>query len=71
MLDYLCREIELGDTLVYPVRRGSRMYLNRLTVTDINNDENTVGGVNPLGRNVYIHRPDRAVVADKATEKDS
>lgn len=71
MLDYLCREIELGDTLVYPVRRGSRMYLNRLTVTDINNDENTVSGPNPLGRYVTVSRPDRTVVAGQTTEKDS
>jgi hypothetical protein len=71
MLDYLCREIELGDTLVYPVRRASRMYLNRLTVTDINDDENTVSGNNPLGKRVTVRRPDRTVVAGKTTEKDS
>jgi len=71
MLDYLCREIELGDTLVYPVRRASRMYLNRLTVTDINDDENTVSGNNPLGKRVTVRRPDRTVVAGQTTEKDS
>lgn len=71
MLDYLCREIELGDTLVYPVRRGSRMYLNRLTVTDTDNDENIVSGVNPLGRHVTVRRPDRSVVVEQTTEKDS
>jgi hypothetical protein len=71
MLDYLCREIELGDTLVYPVRRASRMYLNRLTVTEINDTENTVGGVTPLGKHVYVHRLDRTIIAEKATEKDS
>ena len=71
MLDYLCREIELGDILVYPVRRASRMYLQRLTVTDINNDENTVSGPNPIGTRVTVRRPDRTVVAGKTTEKDS
>jgi hypothetical protein len=71
MLDYLCREIELGDTLVYPVRRASRMYLQRLTVTDINNDENTVSGTTPIGKRVTVRRPDRTVVAEKTTEKES
>lgn len=71
MLDYLCREIELGDTLVYPVRRKSLMYLNRLTVTEIDDDENTVSGNNPLGKRVTVRRPDRTVVAGQTTEKDS
>lgn len=70
MLDYLCRTIELGDTLVYPVRRASRMYLQRLTVTDIDDAANTVSGPNPLGTRVTVRRPDRAVVAGKTTEKD-
>jgi hypothetical protein len=47
------------------------MYLQRITVTDINNAESTVGGVNPLGKRVYVHRLDRTVIAEKATEKDS
>jgi hypothetical protein len=71
MLDYLCREIELGDTLVYPVRRASRMYLQRLTVANIDDAANTVSGPNPLGTRVTIRRPDRSVVAGKTTEKDA
>ena len=33
--DYMGREIKAGDTLVYPVRRGSNMWLNRILVTQV------------------------------------
>ena len=70
MLDYLCNKIELGDTLVYPVRRSSRMYLQRLTVTDIDDAAGTISGLNPLGTRVTVRRADRTVVAGKTTEKE-
>lgn len=38
--DFFDREILLGDLCIYPVRRGSQMWLNRITVTSITHDLN-------------------------------
>lgn len=36
--DFLGRIITVDHTLVYPVRQGSRMWLNRITVTKADGD---------------------------------
>jgi hypothetical protein len=36
--DMFGRVIELGDLCVYPVRRGSQMWMNRITVNSISHD---------------------------------
>ena len=33
--DFLGRELKVGDVCVYPVRRGSKMWLNRITIQRI------------------------------------
>lgn len=50
--DFLGRSIAVDDTLVYPVRRGSRMWLNLITVSKVESD--TIYGVNPLGRRIEL-----------------
>lgn len=37
-LDFLGHPILVGCNLVYPVRRGSRMWMNKLTVTKVETD---------------------------------
>lgn len=50
--DFLGRSIAVDDTLVYPVRRGSKMWLNRITVTKVESD--TIHGTSPQGRMVKL-----------------
>lgn len=51
-IDFLGRTIAVGDTLVYPVRRGSKMWLNRIVVTKAESD--TIHGHSPQGRLVKL-----------------
>jgi len=60
--DFLGREIKAGDLVVYPVRRGSRMWLNKLTVTQALDD--TLMGFSPEGRRIKITNLDNVVVVD-------
>ena len=36
--DMFDREIRVGDICVYPVRRGSKMWMNRITINRITHD---------------------------------
>jgi hypothetical protein len=58
--DFLGREIKPGDLLVYPVRRGSAMWLNRLSVTQAL--QGSVTGFSPEGRRITIKNLDNSVV---------
>lgn len=62
MNDFLGREIKVGQQLVYPVRRGSSMWLTKITVTDLGDD--TVHGVNDNGRRITLSRPERSVIVE-------
>ena len=62
MNDFLGREIEVGDVLVYPVRRTSAMWLTKITVTDLG--DGTVRGVNDNGRRIILSRPERSVIVE-------
>lgn len=59
--DFLGRPIKAGDLLVYPVRRGSRMWLNKITVTKAEEDE--IIGNSPEGRQVRLTNLHNTVVA--------
>lgn len=50
--DFLGRTIEINDTLVYPVRRKSKMWMNRITVIKVESD--TIHGTNSQGRFVKL-----------------
>ena len=51
-VDYMGRTIEAGHVVVYPVRRGSDMWLNKLSVAQV--EENRISGYNNLGRRLTI-----------------
>ena len=50
--DFLGRIIEVNDTLVYPVRRKSAMWMSRITVSKVESD--VIHGTNPQGRFVKL-----------------
>lgn len=52
MLDFVGNPITAGCKIVYPARRGSSMWLNLLTVTQI--DEQGIKGYNKLGRRITL-----------------
>jgi len=58
--DFLGRTIQAGDTLVYPVRRGSKMWLNRITVTKAESDR--IHGTSREGRMVQLTNLKNTVV---------
>ena len=62
MKDFLGTIIRPGVRLVYPVRRGSSMWLTKITVTNIEEVVGRLQGVNDTGRCVTISRSDRCVV---------
>lgn len=47
--DYLNKDINVGDLIVYPVRHGSEMWLNTMKVTGIEPraDKEVLVGFNP------------------------
>lgn len=61
--DYLGQTITVGDTVVYPGRQGSRMWMNNATVVELRPQgvkvERTDGGIRTLtclDRVVVIHK---------------
>lgn len=66
--DFLNREIKLGDICVYPVRRGSKMWLNRIVVQKISynlNNEPLISGLKQDGFPVNISALDRIVIVGR------
>jgi len=67
--DFLGCEINEGDTLVYPVRRGSSMWLKKITVTRITESDRggvktIVVGINDSGRRITLMKPERSVIVE-------
>jgi hypothetical protein len=65
--DYLGVVIQAGDTVVYPLRQGSSMWLQHLVVSHIeviraSTPVFKVCGTNSIGRMVKIDHPDRCVI---------
>ena len=58
--DFLGRFIEVDDTLIYPVRRGSRMWLNSIVVSKVESDR--VYGTNPTGRRIELTNLNNTIV---------
>lgn len=59
-VDFLGRDIKAGDTVVYPVRRGSNMWLNRLKVTKV--EPESITGMNPDGRWITVKNLKNVVI---------
>lgn len=62
--DFIGREIKAGDTIAYPVRRGSEMWLNKLSVQQVSPGIKgpQVGGLNSKGRRVTVTNLGNVVV---------
>jgi hypothetical protein len=67
--DFLDREISVGDIIVYPVRRGSSMWLNKIKVTAIGSvhrqgrrEYRPIHGVNENGRRITLSKLERSVI---------
>jgi len=71
--DFGGRMIEPGDTIAYPVRRGSEMWLRSLRVSHIEVIRSTppvykIAGSNDTGRSVKLENPDRCVIMSKGVK---
>ena len=64
--DFLGCLIKVGHTVVYPVRRGSKMWIQKANVTQIVQHDRTqpplLVCLNPAGRRVTIQNLDNCVV---------
>ena len=60
--DFIGRAIAAGNTVVYPVRRGSSMWLNKLAVTQVDDDHIT--GFNGDGRRITVKNLNNCVVVE-------
>jgi len=58
--DFLGRSIAVGDTLIYPVRQKSRMWLKRLVVSKVESD--IIHGNSPQGRRVQLTNLNNTIV---------
>jgi len=67
-IDFLGCPIEKGDIIVYPVRRGSEMYLRKMkihtvqTILTVNKPIYKLIGTNDSGRQVTVEKSDRTIV---------
>lgn len=62
--DFLGNPINAADTIIYPVRRGSHMWLNKLLVQAVRDTDNgiRVSGLNSAGRPVQIQNLTNVIV---------
>jgi len=63
-VDFTGRTIEAGHVVVYPVRRGSSMWLNKLNVTQVRDD--SIAGYNTAGRLLTVRNLQNVVIVPKA-----
>jgi hypothetical protein len=65
ILDFMGREIVAGNTVIYPVRRGSDMWMQRINVTKVTDGSSpSLSGVNPEGRRITIHNLKNVTVVE-------
>jgi hypothetical protein len=62
-VDFTGRTIQPGDTVVYPVRRGSKMWLNKLSVTQVSDDH--IAGYNAIGHLLTIKNLQNVLIVPK------
>lgn len=66
--DFLGNEIHTGCTVVYPVRKGSRMWLSKLQVTKIKQvpgEKPAIVGVNGKGSVVTVINLQNCIVVER------
>jgi hypothetical protein len=65
VLDYIGRPITASATVVYPVRRGSSMWMQKINVTQVIGGKTpTVIGFNSQGRKITLHNVANVVVVE-------
>jgi hypothetical protein len=63
--DFMGRDITVNSTIVYPVRRGSSMWMQKMKVTQIiTGNKVSIGGFNGDGRKITIHNIDNVTVVE-------
>jgi hypothetical protein len=64
--DFMGKAITAGDTICYPVRRGSRMWLKTLWVQTVQDTPRgaCVSGTNDAGRRINIYNLENCVVVN-------
>jgi hypothetical protein len=64
--DFMGKVIKTNDTICYPVRRGSAMWLKKLEVKSSRDTPRgpCVSGVNEAGRNINIYNLSNCVVVN-------
>jgi len=69
--DFLGKQIKAGMTICYPVRRGSSMWLKKMTVLAVQDTPQgvCVSGTNDAGRRVSIRNLDKCVIVDTKESK--
>lgn len=68
-VDFLDREIRVGDICVYPVRRRSAMWLNRITVHDIKHGPDgspRIVGLKGDGHTVSVSTLERVAIVGRS-----
>lgn len=67
-LDFMGRKITVGATVIYPVRRGSSMWMNKLKITQVipetPSSPPTIGGYNSEGRRITLHNVANVTVVE-------
>ena len=71
-LDFLENPIEVNDTIIYPVRRGSNMWMKKLVVNAVRSTTNgvRVSGTNESGHPVSIQNVHNCTVVTKCLRKE-
>lgn len=66
--DFMGREIKAGNTVVYPVRAGSKMWLQKMNVTQVNGGESpSLVGFNTGGRRITVRNIENVAVVESVT----
>jgi hypothetical protein len=70
--DFLGNSIEVNDTIIYPVRRGSSMWMKKLKVLAVRSTANgvRVSGTNESGHPVSIQNVHNCTVVTKCLRKE-
>jgi hypothetical protein len=64
--DFIGRKIQPGNLICYPVRHGSKMWLNKLEVQHV--DDKFVSGYNNLGHRIKIKNLSNCVIVQPLEE---
>jgi hypothetical protein len=74
-VDFMGKDIKVGDIIVYPVRRRSDMTLKKATVFEAPGFgcvvKKGIVALNDEGRRVIIEKPERCAVVSNISERNS